>query len=281
MPRPEARTPEQLRVTCHADKTLPTRVIKGYGWKPDLPDPRDEAFSPKLAARRHKVPAAPLPPRVDLRESGFMPAVYDQGELGSCTANAIGAAYAYENATDGKRSIMPSRLFIYYAERVMEHTVREDAGAQIRDGMKAIAKLGVPDEQLWPYVEQNFDEKPPKDAYENALTHQCIKYARVDVNALDVKRALAACTPVVLGFTVFESFEDTPSSGVVTPNKGQIIGGHAVLAVGYETAKSKTRVIVRNSWGDAWGDGGYCYFDAAWLCNPKHADDFWAIQTVE
>jgi C1A family cysteine protease len=264
----------ELRATCHSDRTLPQRHIKHYGWKPDLPDARDLAFDAVAAARV----SAP-PPRVDLRETRHLPPVYDQLALGSCTANAIGAAYAYEQEREGLRQFMPSRLFIYYAERQMEGTVRTDAGAMIRDGMKAIAKLGVPHESTWKYNVDRFADQPSKSAYADALKHQCITYGRVNVNRDAVKMALAAQTPVVIGFSVYESFEDTGSDGIVVPDRGQIIGGHAVLVVGYDDPRDL--LIVRNSWGTSWGDAGYCYFPAAWLCDSDNADDFWAIQDVE
>jgi C1A family cysteine protease len=276
------KTPaSELRATCHSDRTLPRRRIKHYGWKPDLPDARDRIFDANYAASAHGLrgPVGVPPSRVDLRETNHLPPVYDQLDLGSCTANAIGAAYAYEQEREGIRQFMPSRLFIYYAERQMEGTIREDAGAMIRDGMKAIAKLGVPHESLWKYNVARFADQPSKSAYADALKHQCITYARVGVNFDSVKAALAAQTPVVLGFSVYESFEDTGSDGMVQPGEGQMIGGHAVLAVGYDDARDL--VIVRNSWGASWGDRGYCYFPSAWLCDARNADDFWAIQDVE
>src|SRR5262247_4283203 len=125
------------------------RLIQWYGWVPDIPDQRDRMYSAP-----HQVLKA-LPSKVDLRPQ--CPPIYDQGQLGSCTANAIGAALQFNQIKQGEQAFTPSRLFIYYNERVMEHTVSEDAGAMIRDGIKSVAKLGAPPEDKdWPYVIKNF-----------------------------------------------------------------------------------------------------------------------------
>ena len=118
-------------------------LVKWYGWIPDIPDHRDMMYS----APPHVVSA--LPAMVDLRAK--CPPVYDQGQLGSCTANAIAAALQFDQMKQGEQSFTPSRLFIYYNERAVEHTVSQDAGAMIRDGIKSVAKLGAPPEDPdWP-----------------------------------------------------------------------------------------------------------------------------------
>ena len=128
-----------------------------YGWIPDVPDQRDYVY-------RSLIPVRKLPAKVDLRPG--CPKVYDQGDLGSCTANAIAAALQYDETKQGRRTVpVPSRLFIYYEERVIEHTVSEDAGAMIRDGIKVVVKKGAPHESKWPYVVRKFTTKPPKTAY--------------------------------------------------------------------------------------------------------------------
>ena len=119
---------------------LPVRTASvhgGYGWVRDLPDARDFSY----AAPIHSFPQG-LPPLVDLRPQ--CPPVYDQGQLGSCTANGIAAAIEFEQKKQGKKAFTPSRLFIYYNERAIEGTVNHDSGAQIRDGIKSVAAVGAP-----------------------------------------------------------------------------------------------------------------------------------------
>src|SRR5438270_9935471 len=140
-----------------------TRKIKRYGWIPDIPDQRDFLYAAPPAFLRA------LPPRVDLRAQ--CPPVYDQGQLGSCTANAIGGAYEFDQVREGQRDFTPSRLFIYFNERTMEGTVDVDAGAMIRDGIKSVAKVGVCPEDLWPYDIANFRDRPPAKCFTAAAAH--------------------------------------------------------------------------------------------------------------
>src|SRR6202162_5358369 len=143
--------------------------IGGYGWKPDLPDHRDFLFAAAPAV------AAALPTRVDLRPT--CPPVYDQGQLGSCTANAIAGALEFDQIKQSLTDVFaPSRLFIYYNERVMENTVDEDAGAMIRDGIKSVSKQGAPHEKLWPYVIAKFRARPAAPAYKDAARHPVVLY---------------------------------------------------------------------------------------------------------
>lgn len=251
------------------------RQVARYGWRPDLPDNRDKVFRPRRKLTR-------LPSKVDLRTTGFMPPVYDQGDLGSCTANGTAACYEYEQKKQGLIDFTPSRLFIYYGEREIEGSTGYDAGAEIRDGMKVLNHLGVPDEKLWPYDVGSFTTKPPQLAYDDAAKHQTVTYASIDNRTeYAVKAAVAGGTPVVFGFTVYPWFENPDSAGVCHPKTGQsVLGGHCVCVVGYETIKRVPYAIVRNSWGD-WADHGYCYIPLRWICDYRNADDFWAIQAVE
>ena len=212
-----------------------------------------------------------------------MPPVYDQGQLGSCTANAIGAAFEFDQVKEGYKDFMPSRLFIYYNERAMEGTIDTDSGAMIRDGMKSVAKVGVCAEDTWAYDISKFTEKPPTKAYTEAKKHQALLYKRVIPVLHQLQGALAAGYPVVFGFSVYESFmsPDVAKTGEVPlpPRNEQMIGGHAVVAVGYDDKIQ--RFIVRNSWGKSWGKKGYCTMPYGYLTDPQLARDFWSIYTVE
>jgi len=117
----------------------------GFGWIPDRPDPGDRLLqAPPFA------PAATRPASVDL--SAKLPPAYDQGLLGSCTANAIAAAVQYARRVNNKPGdFIPSRLFIYYQARKLEDSLYTDSGARIRDGIVSIVKYGVPPEAKWPY----------------------------------------------------------------------------------------------------------------------------------
>jgi C1A family cysteine protease len=252
------------------------RNVIRYGWQPDLPDHRDFVYAAPRAVLKK------IPSKVDLRNS--CPLVYDQGQLGSCTANAIGGAFEFELLKQDKtKDFIPSRLFIYYNERVMEHTVNTDAGAQIRDGVKSVNKQGVCPETMLPYDISKFAAKPSATCYKEALKHQVLSYQRVQQTTDQMKACLAEGYPFVFGFTVYDSFESSTvakTGKVNMPKKNEgVIGGHAVMAVGYDD-KTK-RFIVRNSWGTSWGLKGYFTMPYQYLTDANLSDDFWTIRIVE
>lgn len=247
----------------------------GYGWVHDLPDARDFTYSAPL----FRFPKG-LPTSIDLRRK--CPPIYDQGQLGSCTGNGIAAAIQFEQIKQRRRSFKPSRLFIYYNERVIERTVMQDAGAQIRDGIKTVATLGAPPETDWPYDISKFTNQPPKKAYADAKKDIVSSYSRVTRDLMQMKGCLADGFPFVFGFTVYESFEGTAvakSGRLDMPASGEkMVGGHCVLAVGYDD--STRRFWVRNSWGTSWGKRGYFTMPYEYLLDQHLASDFWTIRSV-
>jgi len=203
--------------------------------------------------------------------------------LGSCTANAIAGAVQFDLMKQQLPVFAPSRLFIYFNERVMEHSVASDAGARIRDGIKAVSKQGVCSETVWPYDVARFAEKPPVAAYQEALGQRALQYQTVLRRITQMKGCLAAGFPFVFGFTVYTAFESkaVERTGVVDlPHGGEkLLGGHAVLAVGYDDATQ--RFIVRNSWGEKWGQSGYFTMPYAYLLSADLASDFWTIRMMQ
>ena len=249
-----------------------THKIQRYGWLKDSLDQRDVCY---LA------PPKRLPPKIDLRP--YCPDVYDQGELGSCTGNAIAGAVEFEMMKQKMPGITPSRLFIYYNERVIENTIQSDSGAQIRDGIKSVASQGVCPETEWPYDITKFADKPPDGCYTDALHDKVLQYSAVNQSLSQMKGCLADGYPFVLGFTVYESFESqqVADTGIVPlPKKNdQPVGGHAVMCVGYDDSQKK--FIVRNSWGDSWGCRGYFFIPYTYLTNTSLVSDLWTIRMVE
>ncbi|HVI41781.1 MAG TPA: C1 family peptidase [Anaerovoracaceae bacterium] len=253
-----------------------TRKISKYGWRPDLPDHRDLSYSASFKSLFF------LPSSVDLRHG--CPPVFDQGELGSCTANAIGAMDEFMQSKEKLAHVFrPSRLFIYYNERAIEGTVSQDSGAMIRDGIKSIAKQGVCPESMWKYDISKFAAKPTATCYTEGLKHPAVSYMRVNQTLRAMKSCLADGYPFVFGFTVYESFESqaVADTGVVPMPKAneEAIGGHAVMAVGYSVAKQA--FLVRNSWGPSWGVGGYFWMPFAYMTNSDLVNDIWTLRVVK
>lgn len=223
-----------------------------------------------------------LPGMVDLRPK--MPAVYDQGELGACTAHAIAGLSEYLMIKSGKKPYVPSRLFIYYNERVLEETVLEDSGASIADSMRVVTTNGCPNEAIWWYNVVKYAIKPNQKVYINGLTHLVSDYYQVNQDLNSLRSILALGYPIAIGFTVYESFEyDVVTlTGVMPMPKPdeEVLGGHAVLVVGYDD--EKRMFIVRNSWSKDWGGPmeGYFLMPYDFLLDPYYASDFWFAKSI-
>ena len=239
-----------------------------YNWKPDVSDQRDYIFKNHFAIKPRSFPVS-----VDLTKK--MSPVEDQGDLGSCTANAFAGNLEYLYLLK-KDQFQASRLFIYYNERYVEGSVKTDSGAELRDGIKTLAKYGVCSESLVPYNVNRFANKPSPEAYTQGTLRKISQYLRItDLNSM--KQCLADGFPFVFGIAVYESFESdqvAKTGTVPMPKKNEeMLGGHALLCVGYN--ESKKRFIVRNSWGKAWGKQGYCTLPYDYLAT---ADDMWTVR---
>lgn len=243
-----------------------------YSWIPDLPDNRDFLFS-----ELHAAATEALPESVDLRQ--FCSKVETQGELGSCTANASVGALEFLENKDGVAYEDLSRLFTYYNSRRLQGTIRYDSGASLRATVKSLAKYGTCSEDDWPYIPGKFRIMPTKSCYNDALNHTVTAYAKI-YSLQDMKKCLAAGYPFVIGLALYSSFESekVAVSGIVNmpTRRESMLGGHAVLVVGYDD-KSQ-RFIVRNSWGEDWGQRGYFTIPYKYLSNSNLAGDAWTIR---
>lgn len=251
-------------------KLTPLVRIPRYHWVPDRLDTRDYRYIPTNKSTKNIV---------DLRRD--CSPIEDQGNLGSCTGQAIAGAIELLNKRNGKHNDI-SRLFIYYYERELIGTVNYDSGAYIRDGIKVTNKKGAPLEKLWPYNIGQFKTKPVPAAINDAEKRKVTLYERV----MDHQGCMNAITngyPVTIGFYVYSSFESRQVSkfGIMPyPNtkRERLLGGHAVLLVGYD--KTKQVYIARNSWGPQWGDKGYFYMPFQVIQNKGMSSDFWIIKSV-
>jgi C1A family cysteine protease len=247
------------------------RQIRRYGWKPSLPDLRDFlADASSLEIKDEVDPRADLPP------------IFDQGNLGSCTANAVAAAVEYDAKLNGSDPGALSRLWIYYYERKLEGSpADQDTGAYGRDGFKVCMKIGVPLEKDWPYDISKFSAEPPASLAAEAKAHRISNYRVVPRNLDSMKAVLSNRQTIAFGFTVYSSFESqevAQTGKVPMPNRSeQVLGGHEVLIVGY-LKDEPNYALTRNSWGTGWGLSGYFLMPWAYILDHNLSSDFRTIR---
>lgn len=242
-------------------------------WRPSRRDIRDKVYVPEK-------PLLTLEPVVDMRN--VYTKIFDQLDLGSCTANAAAGLVGFQRAQQGESGYKASRLFIYYEERVIEGSVRYDSGAQVRDAINVLYKQGACRELFWEYDISMFATQPTPDCYSNAENFKIKEYFYLDNTKLDeIKSCLSEGHAIIFGFTVYNSFYDANTSGFVpVPNRNdRVIGGHCVYIVGYDDTIQ--RFICVNSWGKNWGDNGIFYMPYEYISNPNLCSDFWTISLVD
>ena len=286
------------------------KTVRAMGWLPDYPDIRDYTFKSKELLSKKDIVAlvsptglgragkAALPKATDLRR--WCPPIEDQGQLGSCTAHAgVGIVEYYEKRSFGKH-IDASRLFLYKATRNLAE-LEGDSGAFIRSTMGALVLFGVPPEKYWPYTDSSpeFDREPSAFCYSFAENYRGIKYFRHDPAGLSesevlkgIKTSLAAGVPSMFGFTVYSSIDQADRNGKIPFPCGteRVVGGHAIVAVGHDDAMSVKNadceaatvgaLLIRNSWGEEWGDQGYGWLPYEYVLSGL-ATDFWSMLKQE
>jgi C1A family cysteine protease len=276
--------------------------IMGLGWLHELPDIRDYTMSTEGVAKilgslnLSQISASSLPTSADLRK--WCPEIENQLSLGSCTSHAgVGVFEYFENRTFGKY-IDASRLFLYKATRDLMQ-ITGDTGAYLRTTMGAMALFGVPPEKYWPYDLSKFDIEPSAFLYSFAKSYEAIQYFRLDPPGISlndvlvsIKTNIAAGIPSMFGFTVYDSIKQAATTGKIPfPCRGEsVLGGHAVDAVGYDDKmkinnadcdmETTGAFLIRNSWGESWGDKGYGWLPYEYVLKGL-ADDWWALIKAE
>jgi len=269
------------------------------GWLPDYPSFKDYTPQSKTIAplfkkvdledtTKGKVLKTSLSSKQDLRK--WCSPIEDQGQLGSCTANAgVGLVEYFERRAYGKH-IDASRLFLYKVTRKMLN-FKGDTGAFLRSAMGALTLFGVPPEEYWPYDVEKYDREPPAFCYSFAKNYSAIKYVRLDPTGIakdvllhSIKDSISKGFPCMFGFTVYNSIQQSSTTGKIPyPCEGEKVeGGHAIMAVGYDDKMSiknemcnketKGALLIRNSWGEGWGEKGYVYLPYEFVLEDLEED---------
>lgn len=239
------------------------------GWRPQAPDSRDYT----LLMRLPQLVGAAVPPSVAPLTTALP--IADQGNIGSCTAHGSGRAFRYIDRQDGV-DFDVSELYQYYNSRAVmgQQYINQDSGATIRDAVKALATYGIAKETDWPYDTSKFTQKPPQTAYNVGLLHEATEYIAVPNDVQQVQACIAAGYPVIVGFTVYENYQQGLSSGIWPEAQGKPVGGHCVLLDGYDPFGP----FFPNSWGPSVGKQGY--FQMSWNYLQQNGADFWIIKKV-
>jgi C1A family cysteine protease len=262
-------------MTSQDQSALPIRSNRRLGWRRSHPDIRDRKF----AAHPSVIPE--LPPKFDLLDR--CPPIQDQLTLGSCvghgTSFAVQMARRHQGATP---DFTPSRLFIYYGARVIEGTSAQDCGCEIRDAFKVVANLGAPPEDDWPYDISRYADQPTDQAFTDAKLDVAVQYMSVPQELTAIKAAIYQGLPVVMGFTVYESFQsnEVARTGVmpIPQPSERVEGGHCVAWVGWDD--DSKMFLTRNHWGTAWGQKGYFEMPYTIALDPDMSSDFWCLQKI-
>lgn len=257
------------------DATLPVfeKVQHKYGLVPE----RRKDFVKMNHIHFSATAPTTLPPMVDL--SPKFPPCYDQGPIGSCTANALVGVFQFLDPT-----FLGSRLFLYYNERARDGDVPEDGGSTLSCGVETLHSKGLASDKAWPYVPEKFTVKPTEEAYQEATAHKVSVSAHVIQEMKALKACLASGYPMVVGIMLYNSFEseEVAKTGLVPmpdTDKEELLGGHAVALVGYDDERKVW--IMRNSWGSSWGHDGYFFLPYEYLLTDSNlASDFWVVCKV-
>ena len=260
--------------------------IARMGWLPDPMDHRDLAVSSPIvkAAKantsqesKRVMGASPKAnkSKVDLRR--YCSPIEDQGDIGSCTAQSAAGLLEFLWRQTIDEPVDASRLFIYKATRNLLGW-SGDTGAFVRETIKAIRLFGACPESHWPYETEAFDDEPPAFCYAYANNFKALVYYRLEPTIAELEKSLAAGIPFAFGFSCFASIDDfdvSRTGHIPFPKKrDKNVGGHAVMCVGFD--RKAKHFIIRNSWGEGWGDGGYGYLPYEYFTKGL-ADDCWAV----
>ncbi len=233
--------------------------------------PLDDKYEPS--------PGLVIRDTVDLRE--YFPPIRNQQSLGSCSSFATGALYEAmmrRNGVEGDNVMSPA--FMFYHSNVVNG--RPNGGSNFFEQLEVLGKHGVCYEELFPYTPDTSRWNPSAEAIEDAKSHRALAAKQIPLiggsdKAKALRRnhelltsALSEGYPVGISLKVYDNLgkdgafilhpEDAPDA--------KEDGWHAMVLAGY--SEENGFYIVRNSWGEYFGDKGYCYIPSAYIDDPDY-----------
>lgn len=192
--------------------------------------------------------------------------VVDQGRTNSCVGNAVaGAVWIMEQKSSHEYGY-PSRGWLYWHARYRHQGVNvTDSGTHIRECCKALFKVGVPDEEHWPFSRLRINNRPEFGMFMHADPRKGGEYHSIkvvgDARLNAIRGALSEGKPVVFGTSLAKSFMSAKGSSLIGKPKGsdEIVGRHAMAIIGCKKVNGEERFRVLNSWGKYWRDNGKCW----------------------
>jgi C1A family cysteine protease len=242
-----------------------TKAGRNLNWRPRLPH---------HACEKLKLTGDVLPLKVDLRPTDSP--IFDQGQEGSCTANAGCGAYDYYRWKAGQQ-LITSREFVYWVELAFDGNKGQDAGSSLTTCSEVFSQKGTCLDQSWPYGAGEMFQEPPTSCWAEATRYKVKKALQIQQSEQLMKQCLASGNPFIFGISVYESFENAANGVIPMPGPDeQLLGGHALCCVGYDDINQW--FIFRNSWGTSWGSDGYGFIPYRYLADQNLASDFWSFQ---
>jgi C1A family cysteine protease len=217
------------------------------------------------------------------------PAVYDQGDMGSCVLNSTCGAANIVLAVEGLSTTMLSRLFLYWQCRLQMGTTTQDSGTYTHLAVDRVGNIGVCEESIWPYADSNLTNSPTPDTYPEASDNKFTAWFNIDALAPDggtdrltqMETAIRSNHPVIYGSPVSSAIQNYQPGQILTiPDSSDIIGGHSTCFTGVHYVDGARVWVVRNSWGAAWGNSGYFLMDDAWA-GWTELDDLWVMTRMD
>ena len=251
------------------------RFFTNFGCIEDGFNPKDYLFSASPMANASVDNA-------DVSIKKWFKEISNQSTLSSCVGNGVAdafeAQFAHRNNLDPNKVDNISRLFIYWNSRNNDTPpcANVDKGTRIRLAFDCMARYGAPSEDLYPYDIAKVNERPTILAYREAIKHRISAFYRIDKTGDDriiqIIQALNAGNPIVFGTALGTSFRYINSDAIVNLPNDAIIGRHCMIIVSWSS--SRQAFEIRNSWGEGWGVGGYCWMSPSYL-TASITSDLW------